>query len=52
MVRFALGVKGVSYSGAFSDIYENSDLSNTANWTLKAPYAKHVPLARFHTSQS
>jgi len=52
MVRFALGVKGVSYSGSFSDIYENSDLSTSSNWTLKAAYAKHVPIARFHTNQS
>lgn len=48
-VRFAVGMKGMGYTGTTSDNIPNSELSTSGNWTLKAAYAKHVPVVRFET---
>lgn len=48
-IRFAAVVRGMSWKGGASDVYTSADLAASANWELKAAYAKHVPMVRMQT---
>lgn len=48
-VRFAIGVKGMTWGGAASDEVTNAELRTSGNWTLAASAAKLVPVVRFET---
>lgn len=45
-IMFGLGFKGTTYGGTFNKLITDTDLATAANWTLAAPAANQVKLAR------